>query len=106
MKEPGNCPICKGQGSYLNSFRQVRRCGTCRGTGNAPRAAREAAAREAVFAELDAMGNAKWDGRSAFGHLRDNEPERFERLLVSVERGRAKDTAACLVAYYQELYPA
>jgi len=107
MKEPGNCPMCEGQGSYLNSFRQVRRCGTCRGTGNAPdRVIRETAAREAVFAELEAMGNAKWHGRSAFGHLRDHEPERFERLLSSVEHGRAAAAATCLVRYYQDMYPA
>ena len=107
MKEPGNCPICKGQGSYLNSFSQVRRCGTCRGTGNAPaHVIREHVARAAVFAELDGMGRGKWHGRSAYGHLRDHEPARFERLLASVESGRVRDVAVHLIRHYQEMYPA
>ena len=107
MQTPGNCPICKGHGSYLNSFSQARRCGTCKGTGNAPvRVVRETAARTAVFAELDTMpARDKWDGRSSFGHLRDHAPDRFARLLDSVEAGRAADVAACLVRHYRDLYP-
>lgn len=27
------CPMCKGDGRYVNSFSQPRRCGTCKGTG-------------------------------------------------------------------------
>lgn len=27
------CPMCKGYGTYVNSFGQTRRCGTCKGIG-------------------------------------------------------------------------
>lgn len=105
--KPGNCPYCAGQGSRLNSFSQVRRCGTCRGTGNAPaHVIREHSARAAVFAALDGMGRDKWRGRSAYGHLRDHEPVRFERLLASVESGRVREVARHLIRYYQEMWPA
>lgn len=52
------------------------------------------------------MGRDKWHGRSAYGHLRDHEPARFERLLESVESGRVRDVALHLVRHYQEMYPA
>lgn len=107
MQTPGNCPVCKGHRLIAVQFGGTRRCGTCKGTGNAPvQVVRTFAAREAVFAELDkAPARDKWDGRSAFGHLQGNAPDRFAKLLNSVEGGRAADVAACLVRYYRDLYP-
>jgi hypothetical protein len=41
-----------------------------------------------------------YDMATAFGHLRDHAPERFAKLLTSVESGNVRPVATALLTYY------
>lgn len=63
--------------------------------------AREESAREAVYkfaATLDQ--DTEWSARYGFLDLRDSAPERFVKLLKSVESGRVADVTHALAHYY------
>lgn len=65
------------------------------------RQARVSAVRNAIWswAEANLSKLDRWDAQDGYIALRDREPERFEKLLASVEAGRLEDVVRALVAY-------
>lgn len=70
-------------------------------------AARTISARDLVKARACELAGGRrnsdleWDANYGFGRLRDEEPERFLRMLDSVEAGRVDSVVHGLVAFYQ-----
>lgn len=109
------CGRCAGTGYYGDRGE----CFACRLSGTVTvtrytaaekaaikvRDARIAAARAAVRSCADRIignHNDRCDVHSAFGRLRDREPERFEKLLASVEAGRVEAVTRHLLTYWNQ----
>jgi hypothetical protein len=105
-----DCKRCNGTGFYGD--RGI--CGLCGGNGTRTHT-RLTAAEKAERANLERrisaahqtlrhaakpLGLFRYQVESAFIHLQMHAPERFAKLLDSVEAGRVADTARALVAYF------
>ena len=115
------CRRCGGTGAY-EGMTAAGRGGVCFGCMGSGRktvirytaeekaamqqfTARVASAREQVKARSRELGGRRnsdleWSASYGFGRLRDEEPERFERMLASVEAGRLDAVIHHLAAYY------
>ena len=103
------CPMCNGHGSRLNTFNQVRRCGTCKGRKVVAQNVADGII--AIRILCDAKANCAdrslaCDATQGLSLLRDRQPEREAKLVASILAGRVTDSIRALAAYYREAYPA
>lgn len=103
LVKPVTCRKCGGDGSFTYSSGAPGVCAPCGGRGQVEgdrgaRAARKAR-QEAAASLYQAAGAHSMRAAYGFTHLRENEPERFEKALASHLAGRTDEVAAALDAY-------
>lgn len=107
------CRRCGGSGQFSHG-----QCFNCLGAGFTtpqPKAtprhtispSRRAATITAIrtrATELDGFRNGPTETETSWARslLEDNEPSRFERLVISVEAGRIDDVISALIGYYRQ----
>ncbi len=116
MATTRQCGKCHGTGFLAHHMHvQVGKCFACDGTGTVTvLTAAERAAAERTYARRCTLvrslsdrareigRDAYHDAHAAWDHLETNAPERFARLLDSVEQGRTDQAIACLRKYAAE----
>jgi hypothetical protein len=95
----GVCFNCRGAGEVTVI---VYTAEEKRANADAFQRAQDALGTLRAFAATELNKQDGWDMATAFGHLRDHSPERFARLLTSVESGHARTVAHALLAYYTD----
>lgn len=103
------CPSCLGHGTVINTFCQVRRCGTCKGRKMVAKSVADKI--NAIRIYCDAKANCAdrslaADATLGLDLLRHREPEREAKMITSILAGRTTDVIRALAAYYRAAYPA
>src|SRR3954447_20811130 len=103
------CPTCLGHGTVINTFCQIRRCGTCKGRRVVAQPVADNHRALQIYSEVKATCSDRGlacDASLGLDLLRHREPEREAKMIRSILNGRVCDVIEALAAYYRAAYPA